>query len=123
MRRIRLVDADRERFGCPEWLERVDEVPTIREAMALEAAGGSLADWPKPGVPMTLGNYLVWAWMALRRNGVMPPPLDEFDISLGFDYEDPESPGKAPSAPSTKSTRTRSSATRAGNSTRRNRSS
>lgn len=116
MSRLRLSDVDRERLGCPEWLERVDDPITLKEARALEAAGGDWQKWPRPGVAMDLDTTAVFVWVALFRNGVTPPQLGDLEFSLNLAYE--PSPGKAPSATSTKRTRTRSGATRAGNSTR-----
>lgn len=121
MSRLRLADEDRERLGCPEWLENVDEIPRLREIRALHAAGGDYGNWPMPGVKMEPENTAVWVWMALYRNGVTPPSIADLDFSYALTYD--PSPGKATSSPGGKRTRTRSGAGRGGASTRRSKAS
>lgn len=75
---IRLSDADRERFGCAEWLELDQNVLSLEEAEQLDDAGIDALRWDRPaeGLVDDAGNPRVSArgvrvavWLALNRNG------------------------------------------------------
>ena len=83
--RIRLCDADRERFGCGEWLDFDLDAVTNGEAVTLQAAFGfsylqDLADafnaqfQPEPGGGRRRRDYDAWdsvVWIALRQAGAL----------------------------------------------------
>jgi hypothetical protein len=113
MARIRLGDADRERLGCPEWLEHDPAQLRQVEAEALQdvwgVAPGDYTRWrlgllgqPEGTPPNPPARALRFGiWQALRRSGVKVD-LTELDFDL-MDIEiqrDPEpEPGKSPSTP------------------------
>ena len=90
---IRLGDPDRERWNCPEWLDVPDTLP-IREATALEDAGGAYMDFFKRH---TARGFATVVWVALNRAGIALKlaDLDELDLNA-IQVRDSE-PGKAPS--------------------------
>ena len=96
--KFQLSLADRERLGAPEWIE-IGGSLSVRDAAALEAAGGDWTGWGR----FTANSLLLALWLTLHKAG-NAPPLDELDFDLSAAKF--ESPGKAPSA--TKSARTRS---------------
>lgn len=123
MIRLRLDPADRERFGCDEWLPVDPQTVKVREAIQLQELGfDTPADWRgalrgeeatrpdgstyrragKATVPAMLGLV----WLALSRNGhqVGLDALDfDFDaVELAADESGEQ--GKDPSTPATTST-------------------
>ena len=92
---IRLGDADRERWGCSEALDAPMNFP-IRDAAALEDAGGNYLDWFKRD---TARGFQTYVWLALYRAGIVTK-LDELvDLDLAaIRIVDDEAPGKAPSS-------------------------
>lgn len=101
--KIRLSDPDRERLGCPEWLD-VARSLDVAEAEALEAAGGDWALYTDRG-PAALRTRV---WVGLHRAGIMVAPVGElhFDV-LNLQAEDAPV-GKARSATSGSGTRSKS---------------
>jgi hypothetical protein len=69
--RIRLADADRERLGCPEWIDYDQAAVTIQQYADVQTAFGlKPADLWRG---LASGDaYAVWAmvWIALRAGGV-----------------------------------------------------
>lgn len=124
--RLRLGDADRERYQCPEWIELDPLAVSMRDAVAMQAgadvdgvtvAFDSPAHWRKAlsgsegHEGSQLAATLVMVWMALRRAGVKVS-LSELDFdsdSLGWEMvpdpydEQPDAEGKDESAPETTS--------------------
>ena len=107
--RLRLSAADRERFGCPEFLPAPLNSVTVREAIELQKLGyptpGALAGALRvdtDGAP----DYGAWAalvWLALRRGGVECDPATlDFDVVTLEVLPDEEpvepkvAPGKVP---------------------------
>lgn len=117
--KIRLGDADRERFGCPETLPIDLASITNRDAVALQKIG-----YPTPRALMAAMenvdevDYEAWTalvWLALRHAGIETDPATlEFSVVTLRILPDmpvePKAPGKAPAgrATSTTSARTRS---------------
>lgn len=64
--RIRLGDEDRERLGCPEWMEADLDHVSVSEAEALDAAGGDWTDLGERGARAMKSRV----WLALHRAGV-----------------------------------------------------
>lgn len=108
--KIRLGDADRERIGCPEWIDIGLNPLTVREAEALEEAVGApyadLVDLMEPRQKRVNETTLrlsynprglrLLVWLGLHRAGVAVR-FDELDFDCGqfggwHTYEDP---GKA----------------------------
>lgn len=102
--KIRLSDPDRERLGCPEWLD-ISYSLDVREAEALEKAGGDYTLYTAAGPGATRTRI----WVGLHRAGVTVP-FDElhFDL-LGLTVEDVPV-GKARSARGGSGTRSKSPA-------------
>jgi hypothetical protein len=91
---IRLGDADRERWGCPEWLEFPASLP-VRDAKALQAAGGKYLDYFNRDEP---AGWQVIVWLALHRAGITVK-LDELeDLDLAAISIADVEPGKAPNS-------------------------
>jgi hypothetical protein len=90
---IRLGDADRARLNAPEWLDVPETLP-IRDAKALEAAGGEYMDFFRRA---TAVGFQTTVWIALRRAGVEVTldALEDLDLRA-IDIAD-SAPGKAPS--------------------------
>lgn len=100
---IRLGTADRERFGCAEWLP-FDERFDTREGEAFEAAGGEIVHFAKDGKVIRWRSLV---WLALHRSGLTVPFDDvHFDLNAADIQDDP---GKAPSGSSASRTRRTSS--------------
>lgn len=115
MIKIGLTAEDRERFGCPEWLEFTSV--TTRDAEAFEDAGG-MVGWFDEDNRARVSWWRSQVWLALRRIGISLK-YDEVHFSLtGVRVETGETPGKAPSARSGSRTR-KSSASSTRASTRR----
>lgn len=123
MIKVHLGDADRERYGCDDWLPVDAQSVSIREAITLQGLGFAtpnnwrlgLAGEPakrkdgstyrQPGkdyLPALLGLV----WLALNRNGHQVG-IDDLDFNYDdaqFDGdEDEEDSGKDPSTPPTTS--------------------
>jgi hypothetical protein len=104
--KIRLSDPDRERLGCPEWLD-VALALDVADAEALEAAGGDWTLYPAGGP----SSMRVRTWVALHRAGVTVTPFNALHFDLLNLIVDEQPPvGKAPSARSGSGTRSRSPA-------------
>lgn len=129
--KLRLMDADRERLGCPDVLDGSLEVFALGEAIALETASG--LTWteavklmaPKfttvPGgrtVEFGPAGLRARIWLGLYRAGIELPytDIDRVDGSpffgSSFIADEPEgkatgSPDSEPSTPSTSRTSTR----------------
>lgn len=129
MLQIRLSDADRERYGCEEWLDADAASVSVREAMALQPLGfTSPTDWRqalrgdvveedgKPvlrpdGQPLRRQGrqypaaLLGLVWLALKRSGVqvglddLDFDMDNLDIEAPPEPEQADEPGKDPSTP------------------------
>lgn len=82
--RFRLSDADRERYGCEEWLSVDLDATTNKEAATLQRALGfddhvTLADafnaqWRTDETGGARMNYGAWdavVWLSLRQAGVL----------------------------------------------------
>lgn len=127
MPRLRLVEADRKRLGCPEFLPISISSITNREAVVLQQLG-----YP---TPMALGraldsdtvDYDAWTalvWVALRHAGIeVDPKTLEFSASAQLlGDEEPAEPkvsqGKAP-APEASTNSPRKRSTRTATSRRR----
>jgi hypothetical protein len=115
---IRLCDADRERFGCEEWLDfDVRDVTVADLGELAERHGFDPYDWPepffgaltldqagdpdaKPRPPRWQGHAAVW--MALRQNGCDVSWADAGTARIGRARSRP-GPGKdgPPEEPST----------------------
>jgi len=67
--KIRLGDADRERLGCPEWMELDLTTMSVAEAEALEASGGDWTVIHDSGAKAMKTRI----WLALHRSGVTVP--------------------------------------------------
>lgn len=117
--RVRLSDKDRERYGCPEWLEFDPYAVSIQEAIVLQSGvdiGGVVFAYDTPAGWRNAFNkrenfaVLVAVWLALRGSDVKVPLSDVEFNSDDFDYEvvdegeapDPEV-GKGGSGPETTS--------------------
>lgn len=91
---IRLGDTDRQRWGCDEWLDVPLTLP-LREAKALEAAGGKYIDYFRRDTAL---GFQVTVWVALHRAGI-DVKLDELeDLDLAAIRIADEAPGKAPNS-------------------------
>jgi hypothetical protein len=88
---IRLGDVDRERYGGPEWLEVPDTLP-MREAEALEEAGGAYLDWFRRH---TARGFATVVWVGLHRAGVTLKWSELADLDLGSILIADADPGKA----------------------------
>lgn len=100
---IRLGDADRERYGAPEWLEFTDAL-SIRDAKAFQAAGGKYMDFFKRDEP---AGWQAIAWLALHRAGVAVKvdELEDLDLAA-VRLADSQPSGKASSGGSGRTRRT-----------------
>lgn len=98
---IRLGDPDRERFNCPEWLDVPDTLP-VREATALEEAGGAYLDFFRRS---TARGFATVVWVALHRAGIVCKLADLDELDLNAILIKGEAPGKAPSASGSSRTR------------------
>ena len=88
--KIRLGDADRERLGCPEWMELDLSALSVGEAEVLDESGGDWTVIAAKGAKAAKTRV----WLALYRAGVVVPYRDlTFDI-LSIEAQDDE-PGKA----------------------------
>lgn len=124
--RLRLSDADRERFDCPEWMDLDPHTVSMHEAIALQAGatveGVTIAfdlpsDWraslTSDATPRArLAGMFVLVWLALRRSGTQLPLSDvDFDADalvwdITLDAEEnpaPDAEGKDESGPETTS--------------------
>jgi hypothetical protein len=103
--KIRLSDPDRERLGCPEWLDYDPNFLSVDDAEALEVAGGKYQDFIQRGP----AGDRVRVWVALHRAGVTVTPFGALTFNLlGWQVQGDEL-GKAPSARSGSTTRSTSS--------------
>jgi hypothetical protein len=114
--RIRLAEADRERLGCPEWLDLTLSSITAREAGTIQRLGGygpdELADALRgepiirdgqpvvddEGQPKLRYDFDAWVavvWLALKRSGVTVP-YNELDFDLEIEVENPAEEGEVP---------------------------
>lgn len=75
---LRLTDADRERYGGPEWLDLDLDCVTIEEAEAIDEAGG---DWTDVDTSTAKGTK-TRIWLALYRANAKPPAFDEFSFNV-----------------------------------------
>jgi hypothetical protein len=102
--RIRLGDADRERYNCPEWMDFDPLTVRSNEAFAMQAGltieGTTIGfnspnDWRTSLRDSTAAANIVLVWLALRRAGV-GVPLGEVEYDFdGAQYEiapDPVAP-------------------------------
>lgn len=92
MLHIRLSDEDRERLGCPEWLDIDLNSVTAREAAVMQRGfdlDGEKAAFPTPGAwrvalgtpPWSFAGWVFLVWFALRRAGITVPVAElDFDI-------------------------------------------
>ena len=106
--KLRLSAVDRERLGCPEWLDYDQDHLSLDDAEALEEAGGSYHEFFAPGAKAARARV----WVALHRAGVTVTPYKSLTFDLVQMQFDGPVPGKAPSAnggPSTSSTSATSS--------------
>lgn len=125
--KIRLGDADRERLGCPEWIDVGLDPLTVREAEAIEDATGlphaDAVDLMQPRRQQVSGETTLrisyqpkgirlLVWLGLYRAGVKVG-FDELDFDyrqfMGWHtYEEPGkdegSPSDEPNTPSTSRT-------------------
>jgi hypothetical protein len=114
MSRLRLQDADRERFGCPELLPVDLSTVTNREAITLRGLG-----FPTPRLlvqalqaddhPLEYEAWTGFVWLALRRSGIKVEPAElEFamPVTVLRDEEPPEPvvEGKAEEVPAASTT-------------------
>lgn len=102
--RIRLSDPDRERLGCPEWLDFDVDHLSLEDAEALEAAGGDYQKYFGSGP----SAVRVRVWVALHRAGVTVTPIEALTVNLMGMLFEGVTPGKAPSANGGKPTRSTS---------------
>lgn len=112
---FRLGDADRERFGCPEWLPVDLTACTIAEVTELsDRFGFELEDWPDAlfgEVPFEFAGepdadkhrrkprwwLSAYTWFGLHQAGIDASWDDVGKIAiLQIGHRDDESPGKAP---------------------------
>jgi hypothetical protein len=91
---IRLGDADRERFGCAEWLDLPETLP-VKDARALEEAGGKYLEYFQPE---TARGFQTLVWHALHRAGIPLKLSDMEDLDLRAILLADAAPGKAPSS-------------------------
>lgn len=110
--KIRLSAPDRERLGCPEWLDFDLASLSFDEAQALEDAGGKYRDFFDEGLVAVRARV----WVALHRAGVTVTPYGSLTFNLVFEYDG--APGKAPSAKGGRTTKS-TSATSSRRSSRR----
>lgn len=100
MLRVRFAEADRDRYGLPEWLEFSINLPRLREVRALKAALGW--DWSElerlvdsdNRDEKIIGRSALW-WVLVNRHAEQHVAWDDFDIDiLGVDLEvvDPNPP-------------------------------
>lgn len=83
--RLRLTEADRQRFNCPEFLPISLDGLTNKEAIVLKKLG-----FPTPRLLVRAlqesAQYEAWTaavWLALKRAGIDVPVEDlEFDIAV-----------------------------------------
>lgn len=108
---IRLGDEDRERYGCPEWIEFPQQLPTS-DAEAIDEAGGTYLDFFRTDAR----GFKTQIWVAMHRAGVTVPWKDwEFNLmAVRLD----ESLGKGPSSTPSGSTTPPTSASSTRRSTR-----
>jgi hypothetical protein len=115
--RYGLSDADRERLGCPEWIEFDSAKITIRQLAEVERVTGMRPASFHQGLTEeqpSAEHLWVRMWLALRQAGV-EIPLADFDFAVGscraeFVGEDaPGAPGKDPSTPPTRTPRSKRS--------------
>jgi len=92
---LRFTDADRERFGIPEWVELDATSVTLGEAEALEEAGGDWATLFDSGMKATRTRL----WLALRRAGYTASPEDLASINIVGLESRPALPGKEDAEP------------------------
>jgi len=97
---LRFSDADRERFGIPEWVELDAASVTLGEAEALEEAGGDWTTLFDKGMKATRTRL----WLALHRAGYTASTAELMAINIVGLESRAELPGKAgaepaPSAP------------------------
>jgi hypothetical protein len=116
--KLRLAEADRERYGAPEELSvdpntiSFQETVVIQKGVEIEGAVCSFDSASQWGNAVSTNDpfaMIVLIWIALRRAGIKVP-LSEVDASLvGLDLEvirdpaDETEPGKDPSTPETTS--------------------
>ena len=98
--KIRLSAPDRERLGCPEWLDFDLMNLSVEEAEALEEAGGDYRDFFAVGIRAIRSRV----WVALHRAGVTVTPYGSLTFNLVF-----ETDGELGKAPSARAGRTTSS--------------
>jgi hypothetical protein len=98
--KLRLSDADRDRYGGDEWLEWDNTRLTVTEAELLQellgvSVGVYRSTWLASGSP----TVIRWAlWLSLRRSGVTVP-WDDFDPDLlAARYREGPPVGKGPSS-------------------------
>lgn len=115
--RYRLSDADRERLGCPEWIEFDSSKITVRQLAEVERVTGLRPAAFHQGLTEeqpSAEHLWVRLWLALRQAGI-EVALADFDFTIGscraeFTGSDAsEAPGSTGKDPSTPPTRTRPS--------------
>lgn len=87
---LRFSDADRERWGLPEWVDGDWQTMTVAEAEALEAAGGKWSTIADEGLEAAKGRI----WLALYRAGVNKGIADLGDVQLANMRSAAQLPGK-----------------------------
>lgn len=103
--KIRLSDSDRERLGCPEYLDGSVEHISMDEAEALEEISG--LPWGQVLFTHVTGMRLR-ACLGMIRAG-MKPEWDKLRFDLGSEAISLRDPGKAPSTSGGSPTSTTSS--------------
>jgi hypothetical protein len=104
--KLRLADADRDRYGGDEWLEWDPDHLSYSEAVLLQQhCGVDVATYVQTWLGGGSADATKWAlWLSLRRAGV-EVDWDTFDPDLlgTRRQRDPEPEGKDPSTPPTTS--------------------
>jgi hypothetical protein len=97
--KLRLSDADRERLGCPEWLDFDLTNMSVDEGIALEVAGGDYTRFFGGGAETARTRV----WVALHRAGITVTPYESLTFNLAaLEMDGPV--GKARSARAGRST-------------------
>jgi hypothetical protein len=81
MIRIRLGDADRERIGCPEWLEYDPAAATLAEHRKLRQVGFSIQTLGERLQEQDLDAVAALVWLALVRAGA-DVSFEDLDFAL-----------------------------------------
>lgn len=116
--KLRLGEADRERYGAPEEMTvdpssiSFQEIVTIQKGVDIGGVVCSFDSASQWGDAVSANDpfaMLVLIWMALKRSGIKVPLVDvdaslvELDLEVVRDPTDAGEPGKDPSTPETTS--------------------